>query len=342
VQNGGVSGFRFPDGVDYLGEDDDGMVRFNVSIPVDEDGYFGRECAACEQHFRIQHEDYDRLPDDQRLWCVYCGHVDDHSEYMTKQQAERVMRAAGDYAEQLIGQMLDDALGGMASQSRGSMISFSYRSTPFYPEPLPGIDEEKLVRERSCEACALRYAVFGEHRFCPICGLLSPLTTALDALDAESLRLKVLKGLSDDTFAALRESGVLQRTWVDTIENVVGVVEVLADAVFRSNVTNAEVILKGKGKVFQRLADLADLFDVHLGSDLRSALGTAWPILLQTWAARHVFTHRDGIVDAKYLGSVPQSLLRAGQRLQIREGDAAQAIEKARDLCVAIAAAAPA
>lgn len=332
-----MSGFRFPDGVEFLGDDGDGNVTFSVSIPIDDDGFFGRECPECDQHFRIAHGDYDAFPDDVRLWCVYCGHNDDHGEFLTEQQQDRLLRAAGDCAEQLAGRMFDDAFGGMARRSRGSMIEITYRSRPFYPAPLPEIDEEKLVRERVCSGCNLRYAVFGEHRFCPVCGLLPPLVTALDALDAETTRLQALADLPEETRAALRESGVLHRTWVDTIENVVGIVEVLADRAFRAAIADADALLKGKGKVFQRLDDLATLFSTHRGLEVRSRLAGDWAELLRLWAVRHVFTHCDGIVDAKYLKAVPGSSVRVGQRLQISEADAREAVERARPLCEMIA-----
>lgn len=341
MHTGPVSNFRFPEGVEFGGNDDDGNVTFRVSIPVDDDGFFGRECPECEQHFRIALEDYDALPDDPRLWCVYCGHNDDHSEFMTQQQTDRVMRAAGDYAQQLVGQMLDKSFRGMARRTRGSMIQISYRSRPFYPAPLPDIDEDRLVRQRNCASCSLRYAIFGEHRFCPVCGQLPPLATALDALDAETIRLDALAELPDATRATLRESGVLDRTYVDTIENLVGAVEALAERLFRSAVPNADAELKGKGKVFQRLADLADLFALHLAADVRAAVGAEWQSLIQTWAARHVFTHCDGIVDAKYLSAVPGSSQRAGQRLRITESEARAAISHTEKLCRAVAAATP-
>jgi hypothetical protein len=332
-----MSGFRFADGVEFLGDDGAGNVSFRVSIPIDDDGFFGRECPDCGQHFRVAHEDYDRLPDDLALWCVYCGHNDDHSEFITRRQKERMLRVLGDYAEQAVGNMFDDAFGDMARRSRGSMIQITYRSRPFYPAPLPEIDEEKLVRERTCGTCDLRYAVFGEHRFCPVCGPLPPLTTALDALDAETKRLQALVDLPEPARAALRESGVLHRTYADTIENVVGVVEVLGDRAFRAGVPNADALLRGMGKVFQRLDDLADLFVQHLGIDVRAAVGLRWPALVRAWATRHVFTHCDGVVDSKYLAAVPASTARVGQRLQISEDDARAAIGDAESLCRAIA-----
>lgn len=328
-----MSNFRFPDGVELLGEDDDGHVQFKVDIPVDEDGYFGRECPSCEQHFRVAHEDYDGLPDDVRLWCVYCGHNDDHSDFMTQQQVKRATRAASDYAMQMAGRSLDRSFGRMARRSHGSMVQITYRSQPFYPAPLPGIDEERLVRERQCNDCGLRYAVFGEHRFCPICGLLSPLVTALDALAAERLRLDVLGDLAPAAAAVLRESGVLERTYVDTIENIVGIVEAMAERVFRTGVQEVEVDLKGKGKIFQRPDDFADLYRARLAIDLRSELGSDWPELLRAWAARHVFTHCDGIIDTKYLAAVPTTPLKEGQRLRITESYTRRVLSTTERLC---------
>lgn len=335
-QTVGVNRFRFPDGVEFLGQGPDGNARFTVSIPVDDDGFFGRECPHCKQHFRMSDEDYDGLPDEIELTCVYCGNRDDHNEFMTEQQNTRVMRAASDYANQLVGQMLDQSFGRMARRSRNSVIQVKYRSSPFYPSPLPGVDEERLVRERTCATCRVRYAVFGEHRFCPVCGPLPPLLVAEDALDAETARLDLVGEIGDEALPALREAGVLHRIFVDTIENLVGIVEVLAGHLFRSRVPNAEAILKGRGRVFQRLDDLADLLSEHLGVDARSAVDVDWPSLLKTWADRHVFTHCDGVVDAKYLKAVPASRSRTGQRLQITEHETRVAIANTRALCKAL------
>lgn len=201
---------------------------------------------------------------------------------------------------------------------------------------MPEIDEERLVRERSCEQCGLRYAIFGEHRFCPVCGVLAPLVTATDALAAETVRLDALNDLPIDTRRRLQESGVLDRTYADAIENVVGIVEAMAERTFRQLEPNADQLLKGKGKVFQRLDDFADLFHSAIGRDVRSPVGLAWSELVEAWAARHVFTHCDGIVDTKYLAAVPGSGLRPGQRLRATEELARTAIRNADTLCRAI------
>ena len=199
-----MSRYRFPDGVSYERHGHDGSPVLRVAIPVDDDGFFGRQCPVCGQRFRISDGVYDALPDDVRLWCVYCGHVEDHSEFLTDQQDERVIGVAGDYAEQLIGSALDDMFRRAARRSKGTI---SYRSRPLYPSPLPDIDEESLVRQRACPSCSIRYAVFGEHRFCPSCGPLPPVLVAQDALGAEITRLDALNELPADTLALLRGKG---------------------------------------------------------------------------------------------------------------------------------------
>src|SRR5260221_1539303 len=94
---------------------------------------------------------------------------------------------------------------------------------------------------------------------------------------------------------------------------------------------------KGKGNVFQRLDDLADLFVTHARYDVRLVVGKRWPELVRTWAGRHVYVHKDGLVDERYVRAVPATALRLGQRLPVTEADARSAIENVRALVDAIA-----
>ncbi|MGN6131683.1 MAG: hypothetical protein ACTHOK_15180 [Nocardioidaceae bacterium] len=343
MSNHGWSGgdFRFPEGVEFDGESRDG-AQMRVSIPLDSSGHLGRECPECKQQFRIQNEDYSALADETRLWCVYCGHQDETDQFYTQEQVDRLHRVAQDYGSQLIGKMLDDSFRSMARSSRrNEFVRVSYRSKPFYPEPLPAIDQENLVRQRTCDGCRVRYGVFGEHRFCPVCGPLAAKTVALDALNADEVRIRVLGEVDRDTLASLRQGGVLDRTYADTIENVVGIVEAFAERTFRYCVPGADAVLHGRGKIFQRLNDLADLYRDHVGADVRVDLAEVWPMLEATWAARHIHTHADGVVDQKYLRQVPSSKLRVGQRLRSTSGDAQDAIDNARRLIEALSASRP-
>jgi hypothetical protein len=176
--------------------------------------------------------------------------------------------------------------------------------------------------------------VFGEHRFCPVCGKLPADVLALDALAAETTRLDALAQLPAAVAAALREQGGFTRLWVDTLENLVGLVETLAGAVFHAAVSDAASQIKGKSNVFQRLDDSAELFVAAGYADLRTKLDApTWQRLQQVWATRHLFTHNDGVVDAKYLAKVPSATTRIGQRLTITETLCRRAIVDSEALC---------
>jgi hypothetical protein len=126
---------------------------------------------------------------------------------------------------------------------------------------------------------------------------------------------------------------------VDTLENLVGVVETLAAAVFHAAAPDAAARVKGKGNVFQRLDDTADLFTAAGYPELRTLLDAAtWQRLQEVWATRHLYTHNDGVVDSKYLAKVPSCPARLGQRLTITETMCRRAITDTGALCRAIAA----
>ncbi|WP_405818670.1 hypothetical protein OG241_26940 [Streptomyces sp. NBC_01390] len=336
------SRFRMAKGAELLGRRVDSL-EMQVSIPLDDEGFLGRQCPECSLIFRMNAEEYKALPEDLTLWCVYCGHHTGHSEFLTVQQRNRLMRAVGDLGIQMVGQGLERAFGRLPrGNSRSSSVSITYESQPFYPRPLPGISEEPLARVRTCPGCSVQYAVFGEHRYCPVCGRLPATSVAFDALEAEKARLDALEALPHEAKALLREQGVFTRNWVDTMENVVGVVEALASSHFRTAVPNAEDLLRGKGNIFQRLDDTADLFVAAGYADLRIALGVAtWQRLTENWATRHLFTHNDGVVDEKYLTKVPTSSARIGQRLVVTDEMCRRTLNDTRALCEALVALAP-
>ena len=125
--------------------------------------------------------------------------------------------------------MLDDSFGKLArSTQRNKFVTVTHRSTPFYPDPLPGIDEERLIRERVCDTCQLRYAVYGEHRYCPVCGPRAHRRAGFAFSRSHPPQCPPHE-LPAETLRPLRETGVLDRTYADTVKNVVDAVESLAE-----------------------------------------------------------------------------------------------------------------
>lgn len=322
--------FRFPDGVDFEGRDGD-QVSLAVSMPFDEDGYIGRQCCECDQLFRIQGEEFTALPDDQLFWCVYCGHdTTDPSDFLTDQQLERAKEAALGYGIQAVSEGLEQGFKRASKKSRNSSVRIDYDSKPYRPQPLPGIHEPAIILERSCGLCSLNYAVFNAHRWAPCCGPLPAAEVAAAELEASEQMLDALQELDRQHEGRLRENGTIHRSYTDTLANAVSTVEMTARRVFTEQVPDAPEHLRGKGNVFQRLEDMADLFDQHLGIDLRD---THWDETKRTWAARHLYTHADGFIDSRYLQRVPDCPQPEGKRLILTEQHARAAIQHARRLC---------
>jgi hypothetical protein len=133
---------------------------------------------------------------------------------------------------------------------------------------------------------------------------------------------------------------VFERLAVDVLASVVSVFETFAREQFRIRVPDAGQLTRGRGNIFQRLDDAAQLFSEHAGVDLVALAGRErWQDLKLAFARRHLLTHCDGIVDERFLAQAPGSGLRLGQRLVIRRADAEAALDDLDAIVRALAAA---
>ena len=332
--------YRLPDGVEIVSHEDD-VIQLRMSVPDDDAGQIGRRCPSCERMFRVDVEDYKSLPEDQQLTCPYCCLVHDNGDFLTQQQQARATAAIGELGRQMAIDAIGSAFQNMARQVNkpGSMIRLDV-STPSGREqvrPLPDIVEEAPIRIRSCATCHLRYAVFGAHIACPLCGVLPPLVVALDALDAQGVVLTHLETLPPEVLNPLREAGAIDRAAGDTLGTVVSVVETFLKGTFAVRVVGAVALTAGKGNIFQRLPDAAQLFATHAVGDLPAILGPdRWDQLRELYARRHVLTHNNGVVDQKFLAACPRTNLVLGQRVNVSLVDGRAALQLGRDLIVGV------
>ena len=203
---------------------------------------------------------------------------------------------------------------------------------------LPDVLEEQTRRVVECSTCGNHHAVYSASSFCPVCGPRPAGEKVLEAIVAAREALAVEDRLGEDERETLRAAGVFERFAVDAIESTVSLFEIFAREQFAQRVSGAQEHTKGKGNVFQRLDDTAELFSEHAGVDLVELAGDErWQRLKRTFARRHVLTHNDGIVDDKFLSQVPDSGLRLGQRLVVRRADATLALDDLKAVVHALA-----
>ncbi len=97
--------------------------------------------------------------------------------------------------------------------------------------------------------------------------------------------------------------------------------------------TGGDTVIAGKGNVFQRLDDTAQLFRDQCGIDIPALLGTAsWERLRLLYGIRHLVTQTNGLVDAKHVARFPSHGVTVGQRVSLTFADAHDALQLARKL----------
>lgn len=325
-----------PDGISDVSDTEPGFIAA-VSIPVDDEGFFGRECPACEAPFKMRADEYDALPDDQRLTCPYCGHQTEHGDFMSAAQEERALAAAGMLAEQFVHQemnrILSDTFGRRrSSPGSGGFIGVEISYTPGSPPPLRALPDafgDVTRRTIECSTCGNHHAVYSIASFCPVCGPRPAREKVLEEIEAARAGLSIEDGIADvDTREGLRAQGVFERTAIDALKSVVGLFEMFAWAAFEQRAPDHVELTKGKGNVFQRLDHTAQLFADHADVDLVALVGDArWGRLKRVFAYRHVHVHNGGLVDQRFLDQASDSALVVGQRAVISRADAQAALD---------------
>ena len=136
--------FRVPDGMTPPERSGD-LVTSQLSIPLDPDGFFGRECPnrECLAYFKLDKDDYHLAREAHRLTCPACGATEIDEHFHTQEQAGAMELARG---------VLDQTLRDLAHQppvrnSRG-LVTFQWKapSGPHIPKALPTYVEKQTIR----------------------------------------------------------------------------------------------------------------------------------------------------------------------------------------------------
>lgn len=333
---------RLPEGmgpVEHEGDD----ITGTVSLPVDPDGYFGRQCPECERPFKLVAAEYKALPDDLILTCAYCGHEAGHGDYMTPQQRERAVAGMHALAEQFLHQQVSDMLGSVFGNSprvRPGESGVEMTYTPGSPPPvaaLPSYVEERTVRSLQCAGCGNHYAVYGAAAFCPICGPRPSIDTVRESLAAARQTLQLEDALPTTMRQAMRAEGVFDQLAAHAVKSTVTLFEVYANDQFGRRVPTAAAVLRGRGNVFQRLDDADTVYRDQAGFAMSSLVSSdVWDRLRTLFAQRHVLVHRNGTIDQRYLDQVPSSRQRVGQQLVVSRLEAQRALDDLEALVVAM------
>jgi len=324
---------RLPPGVSGFRRTGQGFEA-SVSIPADEEGFFGRQCPHCGRFFKMKVEEWEALPAAAFVTCPYCGHrPEDTSDFMTPQQNQRVQAAAEALAEQYMHRKVNEIFSGLGTRGprpHGSGIEIRVSHDPPPPvRSLPAYVEEQIRRTITCTRCETVYAVYGATAFCPACGPRAAADTVLEAIERGRRSLALEDALPDDLREQARAEGVFDKAAVDAVTEVVTLFEVFTREQFAARVPGHEAIVRRHGRgVFQRLDDADNLFAEHVGTPISARVpGVVWSRLQIVFQQRHLLVHRQGVVDEQYIQRIPGARQQPRQRLVLGRRDAQQAFD---------------
>ena len=291
-----------------------------VSVSTDAEGYLDRQCPSpeCKFEFKVHAEDWKNKVRDEEVFCAFCGHTADSTNWSTPEQTEYFTKEALNHLNAHLGQAMRlDADNWNRRQPRNSFIRITMTANSVPQQILVPPQAADPMRLRiTCPACACRYAVIGAAFFCPACGhnaadimfahTISGIRNSLASLP--SVRASISdKDSAENTARLIVENG---------LQNAVTAFQRYAEALYN----RFPAVTPPRRNVFQNLKEGSDLWHAASGKRYVDYLTAAEAMTLAIlFQQRHLLAHTQGMVDDDYIARTGDSSYRIGQRVVIRE-----------------------
>ena len=297
--------------------------RVSVSIPIDENGFIGRECPRpdCEGYFKIE-PGTGLKGEDLPCCCPYCGHQEGQGKFFTKAQIE--------YAQSVVLNKVSGAfLKNLKSlefnhKPRGGFgIGISMKVTG-RPTPIRRYREQDLETEVICDKCTLRYTIYGVFAFCPDCRVHNSLQILEKNFD---LIEKLL------TVAESQDAEITNHL----IENAMGDCISAFDGFGRETCYVFSFKAKQPEKVtelrFQSIAKARSQVIKQFGADFGVSLkNVEWNQVVQAFQKRHLLAHKMGVIDEAYQKATDEPPSLIGRRVSIQSTEVHNLLQYLRTL----------
>lgn len=321
----------------------DGTHQIPVSIASDADGYLDRKCPSseCQFEFKVHEDDWKEKVRNEKVFCVFCGHMAESGDWCTEEQAEHLNNAAIVHIQQRIGSaMMLDADDWNRHQPRNSFIriTMEVNSRPQHVL-LPPAAADPMRLKITCPTCTCRYAVIGAAFFCPACGhnavdlmfsqAINGIRNALDSL--QGIRTAIPDpDTAETTVRLLTENG---------LQNAVTAFQRYTEVLYSRFLSLA----LPRRNAFQNLREGSDLWHVATGKHYGHYLsGAEIASITRLFQQRHLLAHTQGLIDNDYVTRTGDTTYRVGQRLVIRDSAVRECLLLIEKLTAGMATDAPA
>ena len=290
-----------------------------ISVPVDKNGFTGRECPqqGCKGYFKIEVGTGLKekgLP----CHCPYCGYTAGHDQFWTKEQIEYLRSVARQKVTDAIYKDLKKME--FDHKPRGAFdIGFSMKVGRPRSTPIRYYREKQLETEIVCPDCTLRYSVYGVFAFCPDCGQRNSLQILEKNLDMIGKMLDL---------AAEVEKPIAEKLIENALEDCVSAFDGFGRELCYIHRERASNPNRAEKISFQDLESANVNVKKFFGLDIPACLTVEeWQAVVVAFQKRHLVAHKLGVVDQGYLNKTGDTCAVIGRKIAIKTDDVNEAVE---------------
>lgn len=261
-----------------------------VLIGSDSEGHFGHECPRCQRYWRG--EPWPNL-------CPYCATVAPSHRYLSAAQRRYVSH----YVQQLEGALGEVGETTTDVQVRIDLDAIADATAGHGPKPSFYVAEERQQHQFRCVACDAFNDIIGRFGYCSLCGTRNDVGEF--KLDLDLMRSRLTGGAPPEQCV---------RDAVSAYDALVGrFAEQLAERVPMTRARRAR-LATGRFHDFEAIcASLEACCDINAASGMSSGEVS---FLVMMFHRRHVYEHRGGVVDQRYLRESGDASVRLGQSIR--------------------------
>ncbi|MEW6114954.1 MAG: hypothetical protein AB1664_22685, partial [Thermodesulfobacteriota bacterium] len=292
--------------------------RFEIPLPVDEDGYLGRECpnVDCTGYFKIVPGT--GLRGITECHCPYCGHTADQSEFATQDQVEYAKSVA---IRKITEAFIEDFKSlEFDIKPKGSFgIGLSLKVKPGRPHPIHWYREKALETHIECSNCTLKYAVFGVFAFCPDCGQHNSLQILRKNLELVAKMLDM---------ACSADAELAERLVENALEDCISAFDGFAREICRVRGKASTDPDMAEKVSFQNLGRGKQNVSTLFGLDLAAGLtDDEWRTAVRAFQKRHLLAHKMGVVDEEYVRKSGDADAVVGRKIKIGANEVRELVQ---------------
>lgn len=290
------------------------MYNISVSIPVDEDGYTGRECPECETYFKVIFGT--GLKGISDCICPYCGHKDDHKKFYTPDQIE--------YIRSVVQRRFFSEAQSMFRDAFKSSKNIKFKVKDNRLPALHAYHEAKLETRVTCKNCTLKYAVYGVYAYCSDCGSHNSQQILESNFELAQKELDLAETVNSDLAEYLRN---------DALENVVSAFDGFGREICRLHASKSTNPSQAADIRFQNLKGSQTNLQKHFGLDISSSVTVSeWDHIIRCFNKRHLLAHNSGVIDDDYLAKANDSSAIKGRKIIVIYSEVVTLIEIIRKI----------